>query len=129
MSISQKRARAKYATHKHGAIASGIEFKLTFEEWLAIWGDKLNQRGARSWQLGMCRINDAGAYEAGNVFLGTPARNGASRRMAMENKRKINSPHCFGISGKEAQSLIEDEDTDDQYIERRLGMKTSSMWG
>jgi hypothetical protein len=127
MSLSKSFVRAKYHSHKYCAKARGIEFLLTFEEWLSIWGDKIEQRGVRSWQLGMCRINDSGPYAVGNVYLGTPARNGASRRMAYENSRGKESKYVFQAAP--AREYIVGDEPDDEYIERRMGVKTSGIWG
>ena len=128
MQTSQNDARRKFASHKSGAKRRGIEFKLSFEQWMDIWGDKLDQRGVRSDQLGMCRIGDKGAYEAGNVYLGRPARNGASKRMALENKRGSESRYVHAISGMHDSPDPLEEDTDEAYLGRVLGMKSSTIW-
>lgn len=129
MNTSQNSARHKYAQHKSGAKKRGIEFKLTFEEWMGVWGDKLDQRGVRSWQLGMCRIGDKGAYEVGNVYLGTPARNRASQRMALENKRAAESRHVHYISFGTGERYDSDEETDEQYIARKMGLQVRNIYG
>lgn len=128
MQTSQSQARRLYAGHKSGAKRRGIGFELTFEQWMGIWGDKLSQRGRRMDQLGMCRINDEGPYAVGNVYLGTPARNGASRRMALENRKGKDSRYVFVPSGKRDPIDPLEEDTDEAYLGRVLGMKTSSVW-
>ena len=127
MKISLSSARVAYSQQKSGARKRGIEFKLTFEQWRDIWGDKLDERGPRSWQFGMCRINDEGAYEVGNVYLGTPARNGASRRMANENKSGKESKYArFTMASP--REHYEDELTDEEYIERKMGLRSFSVF-
>lgn len=67
--------RGKYVRHKANAARRGVEFNLTFGQWLVIWkmSGKLGRRGFRMRQFVMCRCGDVGAYEWGNVFIG-PAR-------------------------------------------------------
>lgn len=127
MDLTKSSQRSAYNQHKKNAKRRGIDFLLTFDQWLDIWGDKIEQRGPRSWQLGMCRINDSGPYAVGNVYLGTPARNAASRRMAYENKRGAKSRHVFQAAP--ARDYIVGDEPDDEYIERRMGMTSSSVWG
>lgn len=51
----------------------GIEWKLSFWEWWCIWdkSGKWDARGRCSDQYVMCRNGDVGAYEVGNVHIGT----------------------------------------------------------
>lgn len=75
------KARQKFHQHKSGAKSRGIDFQFTFEQWLAEWGDKLDQIGRHEDQYGMCRIMDCGPYAPGNVYIGTPKRNAHTRRL------------------------------------------------
>lgn len=54
-----------------------VEMKLTFEEWLSIWisSGKWYLRGKLKGQYCMCRINDIGHYEIGNVFIDLSSTN------------------------------------------------------
>lgn len=65
-----KRHRS-YVKNKVDAAGKPVEFKLTFEEWLAVWvaSGKLDQRGHKKGQYCMSRYNDIGHYEVGNVFI------------------------------------------------------------
>lgn len=63
----------KYTDHKHRAKQSGVEFKLTYEEWWEIWEPHWEGRGLGG--LVMCRYGDNGAYEVGNVRIDTQANN------------------------------------------------------
>lgn len=49
----------------------GIQFSLTFGQWLAIWqaSGKLDQRGRGHGKYCMSRIKDSGGYELGNVHI------------------------------------------------------------
>ena len=128
MPISHEAARLKFASHKGRAKIRGIEFKLTFEQWRAIWGDKLDRCGPHAGQLGMCRIGDAVAYEVGNVYLGTPARNGASRRMANQNKQGSEGRYAAFVARGPNEQVLSDEETDEEYVERHVGMASSSIY-
>lgn len=59
--------------HKHRAKQSGVPFNLSFREWLGVWGGKLSERGLG--KLVMCRTDDKGAYEVGNVRIDTQTNN------------------------------------------------------
>jgi hypothetical protein len=76
------KAKLRFQQHRYNAKARGIGFELTFEQWLAEWGDKIDQRGQGIDEYQMCRVMDRGPYAAGNVFIGTPKRNGHTRRIA-----------------------------------------------
>lgn len=68
--------RSKYESQKRNAISRGIEFKLTFEEWWAIWEPHYDDRGRNKGKLCMCRTMDSGAYEVGNVRIDYVESNG-----------------------------------------------------
>jgi hypothetical protein len=81
--MDQKDAYRKYYTQSHQAgyrkDAAGrpIQMKLSFEEWAQIWAasGKWDQRGRKGTQYCMCRKNDLGHYEVGNVFIATMKEN------------------------------------------------------
>jgi len=73
--LDRSLARTRYVSQRNGAKSRGIEFKLTFEQWLEFWGDDLDKRGNRPWSLQMCRIGDKGCYELGNIYKGTARHN------------------------------------------------------
>ena len=102
----QKRA---YTFHKAGARQRGIEFKLSFQEWLDWWQveDRWSRRGRRGDSLVMARFGDVGAYETGNIYCTTSSQNirdvpKAVRQKATldhEAKRKAEGrPHPRGRS-------------------------------
>lgn len=74
----------KYYMHKKGAERRGIDFGLTYEEWLEIWGPRLADRGRGSSQFGMLRTRDEGGYTVGNVRLGTPKENHQERAVVLK---------------------------------------------
>ena len=67
--------RDAYKTQRVSAKKRGIEFLLSYEQWLAIWGDNIKDRGCRSGQLVMCRFGDAGPYSVDNVFIALQSTN------------------------------------------------------
>ncbi len=97
--------KEKYNQHKRNATRRGIEFLLTFEEWLNIWtqSGKLDQRGLKRGQYVMCRNGDQGPYAVGNVYIdlneinaavphkGIKKTNTHSQRIAQALKGKVHS--------------------------------------
>jgi hypothetical protein len=82
-----KQYRLAYAAQKSGARHRGIEFRLSFEEWLAFWGDDISRRGRGPANLQMQRMGDKGAYEIGNIKKGVPRENS---KTAGACKRNLN---------------------------------------
>ena len=76
----------KYQSHRSNAKRRGIEFDLTYDEWLEIWGQKLEDRGRLSGQYGMLRTRDEGGYTVGNVRIGTPKENQQEAAVAKKVK-------------------------------------------
>lgn len=87
-----------------------IEFRLTFEQWNAIWDDsgKYQERGRRRGQYCMARFNDLGHYEVGNVFIQLHSDN-----VAQGNARKAGT--------KARQGKTED-------AKRRIGAGIRLAW-
>lgn len=65
----RKTPRGRYHIHKTNAEYRGIPFLLTFEEWWSIWEPYWAEDNYG--KLCMCRTNDEGAYEIGNVRIDT----------------------------------------------------------
>lgn len=70
-------AKKKFIAHRSNAKRRGIDFNLTFEQWMNIWIDsgKWDQRGRGADKYCMCRIGDKGAYCIDNVFIGQGKHN------------------------------------------------------
>lgn len=66
-----------FNSQRQNAKDRGIEWNLKIWEWWAIWqkSGKWSLRGKRKGQYVMCRFLDAGAYEAGNVYIATCSHN------------------------------------------------------
>jgi hypothetical protein len=71
----QNKAKRGYLTQRKDAKRRGVEFKLSYEEWLEFWGDDLDLRGRDDHQLCMARYGDTGAYEIGNIKKLTMSQN------------------------------------------------------
>lgn len=69
----------------------GIDFRLTFAEWLSIWeaSGHLSERGRRRGQYVMARFGDRGPYAVGNVKIITQVQNSQEKRLGAESRAKI----------------------------------------
>jgi len=109
--------RQKWTTQSVAAAARGIQFELTFEQWLHIWqkSGKLKQRGRRSHEYCMARNGDKGAYCVGNVSIITnrqnaeqqdyKARSSAMSRAKLGNKNRLGVPHTKDVKRRISKSL------------------------
>jgi hypothetical protein len=68
-----KSPRGLFNRQKMNAAHRGIEFLLTFEEWMRVWTGKLPSRGRSGYV--MARIGDSGPYAVGNVKIITTQEN------------------------------------------------------
>lgn len=75
-----------FDSQRSNAKARGIEWRLTFDEWLAWWGSDLANRGKGREKLQMQRFGDIGPYALDNIRKGHPADNGKTRRIAEANR-------------------------------------------
>lgn len=124
--LDLRKARAAYHNQKSGARARGIEFKLTFDEWLEFWGRDIEHRGKHRHQLCMQRPCDKGAYELGNIRKGTPKENGVTKG-AMYQARAWDAARWAYLEAVEPSP--DDETPDDRPAYNPLGYVTSaSCW-
>lgn len=70
---------AAFRDQRNAAKGRGIEWRLSFEEWIFIWeqSGKLHLRGRNSGCYVMARNGDQGAYEVGNVEIISHEENSA----------------------------------------------------
>ena len=98
-----------FLTQISNADRRGIEFRLTFEEWLQVWQDsgRLSERGRKKGQYVMSRCGDEGPYAIGNVKIALGAdnvREGAVRIVLTDESRlKISLAHRGKIVSKETR--------------------------
>ena len=78
----RQKLRNAYCFHRNSARQRGIDFKLTFDEWLDFWKQSghLHERGRKKDQYVMARHNDLGPYAVGNVSIITGTENRMTRR-------------------------------------------------
>jgi hypothetical protein len=86
-----------FYSQRFTAARRGIEWRLTYEQWLSIWtkSGKLSQRGRRSHEFCMARKGDSGPYAVGNVRIVTNWQNHHERdvsAVADANRRRMRDP-------------------------------------
>lgn len=66
-----------YVSQRHSAAVRGIDWQLTFSEWIDVWksSGRLALRGVGVGRYCMCRRGDVGPYAAGNVFIALATEN------------------------------------------------------
>lgn len=118
-----------YTSQKNSAATRGIEFKLTFEEWLAWWGDDIGRRGTSKHCLSMQRLGDKGAYELGNIKKGTPRKNMVTMGLVKRTDNGLSNAaeHQAAIDRMmfEESSEPEPELSDDEQELSALGISSS----
>lgn len=88
----------KFNIQKYHAHKRGIEWQLTFEEWLAWWGDDITKRGRKSGQLVMARIGDVGPYALSNI-----------KKITVNDNHKEADSKCLGKLQSEETKLKKSE--------------------
>ena len=97
-----------YRDHKRGAKDRGIEFLLTYEEWLKIWIDSghLHERGPKKGQYVMARFGDKGPYAVGNVKIITCSDNIREFKISLEQRNKISENNRSVVFSSERKKNI-----------------------
>lgn len=120
----QKRTpKGRYRKQKEHAKRRGIGFKISFDEWWSVWqsSGKYELRGRGKGRYCMCRYNDSGAYEIGNVYIDEWTNNIAlqhklsphlknnlqpgARRLPQRKRDIINEMRSVGVKPKHLASL------------------------
>ncbi|EXF45243.1 hypothetical protein BAY1663_02322 [Pseudomonas sp. BAY1663] len=72
----------------------GIEWKMSFWEWFSVWQEsgKWEERGRGAGSYCMCRVGDEGAYELGNVYIGSIVHNSTLGRTLAYERQKDRTP-------------------------------------
>lgn len=99
------RKKTKYSAHRYDAERRGIEFLLTFEEWVKIWLDSghFHERGTRKGQYVMARFGDAGPYSVGNVRITTVEENHSEANLKIDISYRF-QPHSSEVRKKISDS-------------------------
>lgn len=58
-----------YIQQKNQANFRNEQYELSFEQYLTIWGENINNRGRRKGQWSMTRYDSTQPWKIGNVFL------------------------------------------------------------
>ena len=87
-------AKQKFNIHKNSAKSRGIDFNLTFDQWNNWWlsnGIDKNYATDRTKNSPcMCRFNDVGPYELGNIYCDTNSNN---RKLSMALLPRLGDKH------------------------------------
>jgi hypothetical protein len=129
MDIDLAIAKHKFNLQRHGAKQRGIEWKITFDEWITWWGADYHNRGTGRFQLQMQRFHDVGAYELGNIRKGIPKDNAKTRGAVMRrnNAAKLWLKHKQEVSlaPEEEAAEVDGLDEDAMEIWSMTGYRTS----
>ena len=85
--------KTQYGQHKQNANRRKINFELTYEQWLEIWGDKISLRGVGRGKYCMARNNDQGPYSVDNVKIIPFEENNKEQHVFLSNYNHIRVPH------------------------------------
>lgn len=77
--LTHQQIKSKYNAQKKNAKVRGIDWNITFDEWVKWWGDDIHKRGSSKSGLQMQRLHDKGAYQLGNIVKGYPLKNAVTR--------------------------------------------------
>ncbi len=123
--------RVAFISQKSQAERRGIEWGLTFEQWLEWWGADLAQRGCRAHELSMQRFKDEGPYALGNVYKGTPQQNADTRELVrpVKKARRIAARINVQLDAEMRSSTVgkrrdEVESEDETWLREQLGYST-----
>lgn len=119
----RKQLQQAFNVQKRQANVRGIEFILTFDEWLGWWGSDIGRRGSCRDCLQMQRINDTGPYAIGNIVKGTPKQNSRTAvAMRMNSKtERLRREHQARLDALMwAESKVPDDDKTEEDAERLL---------
>lgn len=111
----------RFVANRKNAAQRGIEFKLSFDEWWALWALHYHERGTARDDYCLCRYLDMGCYEIGNVRVDRTVSNhqerGVAKRMrSMSGKAKRGAAHV--AAGEIYSELLEWRNPLDILLER-----------
>ena len=77
-----------YNDLKHHSVARGIEFLLSYEQFLEMWliSGKWRERGKTKGSYQMCRNGDTGPYSIRNCYIGTVEENQKERHNVQDDE-------------------------------------------
>lgn len=83
-----------FVWQRNHANCRGVEWKMKFWEWYSVWQEsgKWEERGRGAGRYCMCRMGDEGAYELGNVYIGSVVHNSTMGRTLAHERKKYRTP-------------------------------------
>lgn len=99
-----KRSKNRYHQQRYQAARRGIEFKLTYSEWITWWlaTGKYHLRGRDKGKYVMARKGDQGAYELGNIECITHSENVSLKQRQSKPQR---GPKISGSKNPKARKV------------------------
>lgn len=93
--------RKAYAQHKSNAKRRGLEMRMSLDEWRDVWMQSgfWEQRGRGAEKYCMCRKNDEGHYEIGNVFIGLGRDNVSQGNLGKPDSAETKLKKSIALSG------------------------------
>lgn len=130
--LGSKSPYQAFHNQSHNAGYRGVPWRLTFWEWWQVWAEsgKWEERGRGVTGYCMCRNGDEGAYEAGNVYIGTVIHNSTLGRTLAFERTERRKPfyhviHSAGGRKKVAERL----GIDRQYVSQlAVNGKMPNCW-
>lgn len=89
--MARRSLKSLFSSQKKQAKTRGIEFHLSFDEWVDWWGEDISRRGKGAGKLQMCRYNDEGPYSLENIYKGSHSENLALSNKLNPRKAKLDS--------------------------------------
>lgn len=74
-----------YMQHRNQANYREETYELSFEQFLKLWGDKIEQRGRKTGQYSLSRIDKTLPWNIGNTIVKCKVKNENSKTKSTEN--------------------------------------------
>lgn len=118
------RPKKAYYDQKNHAQKRGIEFLISYEDWLEMWLESgmWEKRGKTKNSFQMCRYGDEGAYTKNNCFIGTVEHN-QNDRSFHEDEKVLNIINAYLNSNKTQYEVGEEFGVDQSYVSRVVNKK------
>jgi hypothetical protein len=117
---AESKLKEAWVFQKCSAKRRGIEFLLTFEEWLKVWTDSghLHERGRRKHEYCMARNGDCGPYAVGNVSITTMEENGRlqtppflGRSLSDDHRKQVSQSMMGNTNGRFRRGIKHTEES------------------
>lgn len=97
-----------FVRQRNHANSRGVEWKMKFWEWFSVWQEsgKWEERGRGTGSYCMCRVGDEGAYELGNVYIGSVVHNSTLGRTLAHERQKDRSPFHLAMIAAGGRKVV-----------------------